>query len=180
MTKTVGKSDVNFSMFDVHLDLLMTGMMIVLIVTAFAVLLATFKEFPISTTQCIISTIVGFALASPGSPVNWNQVLIICIAWVVAPILAGLLSAITFWFIRRFILRTQNPLPKVLLLLPFLTWFAIALNLVFVLFVSPLANQLGVSAGVGIGVCFATGFEREREYFVYRTLAEARVVFWFS
>jgi len=157
VTKTVGKSVVNLATYDVHLDLLMTGMMVVLIMTSIAVLLATYKEFPISTTQCIISTIVGFGLASPGTAVNWNQVLIIFIAWLSAPILAATLSGTTFWLIRRFILRAPNPLPKVLLLLPFLTWFSIALNLFFVLFVSPLASQLGLSVGVGIGVCLAIG-----------------------
>jgi len=176
VTKTVGRSVVNLSAFDYHLDLLMTGMMVVLIMTTVAVLLATYKEFPISTTQCIISTIVGFGLASPGSPVNWNQVLIICIAWVVAPILSASLSSLTFWLIRRFILRVANPLPRVFLLLPFLTWFTIALNLFFVLFVSPLAKQLGLSVGVGIGVCLAIGFVFGLILFLLRGRLERQVL----
>jgi PiT family inorganic phosphate transporter len=61
------------------------------------VTLATIKGLPVSTTQSIVGGVVGVGL-SIGAPVNWFTMVKIAAAWVISPILAGILAAILYKF----------------------------------------------------------------------------------
>lgn len=67
------------------------------------------KGMPISTTQCIVGSIIGVAISAPMmgyaewgiSVVNWNVVLEILMGWVLSPLIGFLFAAGVFALVRR-------------------------------------------------------------------------------
>lgn len=68
------------------------------------------KGLPISTTQCIVGSVIGVAIAAPflGEPgwgieiVSWLVVLEIFAGWIISPVLGFLIAGGVFWVVRRF------------------------------------------------------------------------------
>ncbi|WP_010477902.1 inorganic phosphate transporter [Thermococcus zilligii] len=84
-----------------------TTIVLVLFSAASAVTLATLSGNPISTTQAIIGALVGASLAL-GLPVNWGVIFKIVLAWVVSPVVAGMLSIATYLAYRRVLNRIKH------------------------------------------------------------------------
>lgn len=89
--KTVGKGIVPSGYLTIELAV------IALLSAGVWVTLATIRGLPVSTTQSIVGGVVGVGL-SIGAPVNWFTMVKIAAAWVVSPILAGILAAILYKF----------------------------------------------------------------------------------
>jgi PiT family inorganic phosphate transporter len=71
------------------------------------VTIATVKGLPVSTTQAIVGGVIGVGLAMK-APVNWFTLGKIAAAWVVSPILSGLLAAILYRFYSRVISEIKS------------------------------------------------------------------------
>lgn len=67
------------------------------------------KGLPISTTQCIVGSVIGVAVSAPLfgfsewgiNVVNWNVVLEVFIGWIISPILGFFFAASVFAVVRR-------------------------------------------------------------------------------
>ncbi|MFW9806644.1 MAG: inorganic phosphate transporter [Candidatus Thorarchaeota archaeon] len=67
------------------------------------------KGLPISTTQCIVGSVIGVAVIAPflGEPgwgaevVSWSVVIEIFAGWIVSPIIGFLIAAGVFWIVRK-------------------------------------------------------------------------------
>ncbi|MFW9769996.1 MAG: inorganic phosphate transporter [Candidatus Thorarchaeota archaeon] len=67
------------------------------------------KGLPISTTQCIVGSVIGVAVVAPflGEPgwgfevVSWFVVLEVFLGWIISPVVGFLIAAVVFWFVRR-------------------------------------------------------------------------------
>jgi PiT family inorganic phosphate transporter len=88
-------------------------MMASLLAAALWLLLATRRGWPVSTTHSIIGGIVGASIAlgitmlgvdNALELVQWNQIGLIVLSWVLSPLLGGLMSYILFGYIKRHVL----------------------------------------------------------------------------
>ncbi|MHA3962702.1 MAG: inorganic phosphate transporter [Candidatus Thorarchaeota archaeon SMTZ1-45] len=68
------------------------------------------KGLPISTTQCIVGSVIGVAIAAPFlgelgwgiEIVSWSVVIEIFAGWIISPVIGFLIAAAVFWLVRRF------------------------------------------------------------------------------
>lgn len=91
----------------------MTPIMVFAVLVSMAIwlLIASItKGLPISTTQCIVGSVIGVAVIAPflGEPgwgvevVSWPVVIEIFAGWIVSPIIGFLIAAGVFWLVRKF------------------------------------------------------------------------------
>jgi phosphate/sulfate permease len=73
VTNTIRSKIIDQAFYDDVPELLMFGMLSALIVASCWLLLATYLEFPVSTTHDIIGCIIGFSLAAMGWDVSWKK-----------------------------------------------------------------------------------------------------------
>ncbi|MGH0162043.1 UNVERIFIED_CONTAM: hypothetical protein FKN15_070480 [Acipenser sinensis] len=99
------------------------------------VLFASFLKLPISGTHCIVGATIGFSLVAKGQQgVKWLELLKIVGSWFISPLLSGIMSAILFYFVRKFILRKKDPVPNGLRALPVFYACTIGINLFSIMF----------------------------------------------
>ncbi|MGH7542018.1 MAG: inorganic phosphate transporter [Gemmatimonadota bacterium] len=90
--------------------LLMLGMVAALLSAGVWLQIATTFGLPVSTTHSIVGAIIGFGIMVAGTTaVEWGKVVQIAASWVVSPLLGGLIGAGMFLFVRREILRDDDP-----------------------------------------------------------------------
>ena len=138
-------------------EVLMFGMMCVLIGVAVWLILATLYGLPVSTTHSCIGGIVGMAVVSMGmDAVNWKQVGLVALSWIISPISSGLLSTLIFVLVRKFILRASNSLERSFKSYPAIIAFTFALNIFLVLYSSKSLN-LSMDLWLVFVICLAIG-----------------------
>lgn len=64
----------------------------------------------------------------------WKTVALIFVSWAAAPLITGIFGAIFFWFIRKFILRAEDPYTRSKKVYPVTIFLAIGLDLFMVLY----------------------------------------------
>ncbi len=89
--KTVGKGIVPPGYLTLEMAL------IALLSAGIWVTIATIKGLPVSTTQSIVGGVIGVGLATH-APVNWFTLLKIASAWVISPVLSGILAIVLYRF----------------------------------------------------------------------------------
>ncbi|XP_062556652.1 sodium-dependent phosphate transporter 2 [Armigeres subalbatus] len=108
---------------------LMLGCLSALASSALWLLVATFFKLPISGTHSIVGSTIGFSLVARGMHgLKWNTLGTIVGSWFISPVLSGLMSVLLFWVIRKFILRSKNPLERGLFALPLFYGVTLAVN----------------------------------------------------
>ncbi|KAL3751784.1 hypothetical protein ACJRO7_012594 [Eucalyptus globulus] len=71
---------------------------------------ASFYGWPVSTTHCIIGSMVGFGLVYGGAgAVFWNSLVRVTSSWVISPLMGALVSFLVYKCIRRFVYSAPNP-----------------------------------------------------------------------
>ncbi len=114
VTDTVRKGIVDVSQMTFEPMLFVFVMMGALLASAFWLLYASKKGYPVSTTHAIIGGILGASIAlgyvtmeeggSVFGLVRWNEIGKIVISWVVSPILGGMASYGIYWYLKKNIL----------------------------------------------------------------------------
>jgi len=89
--KTVGKGIVPEGYLTMEMAV------IALLAAGVWVTIATVKGLPVSTTQAIVGGVIGVGLATH-APVNWYTLGKIAAAWVVSPVLSGILAILLYKF----------------------------------------------------------------------------------
>lgn len=108
---------------------LMLGCLSALASSALWLLVATFFKLPISGTHSIVGSTIGFSLVARGMQgLKWSTLGTIVGSWFISPVLSGLMSVLLFWTIRKFVLRSNNPLENGLFALPFFYGVTLAVN----------------------------------------------------
>uniref|UniRef100_A0AAY4ER89 Phosphate transporter n=1 Tax=Denticeps clupeoides TaxID=299321 RepID=A0AAY4ER89_9TELE len=98
-------------------------------------LLASFLKLPISGTHCIVGATIGFSMVAKGHEgVKWLELLRIVASWFLSPLLSGIMSAVLFYFVRKYILNKENPVPNGLRALPIFYAVTMAINLFSIMF----------------------------------------------
>lgn len=114
VTDTIRKGIVDISQMTFDPMLFVFVMMGALLASAFWLLYASAKGYPVSTTHAIIGGILGGSIAlgyvtmAEGGDVfglvRWDQITKIVISWVVSPVLGGMASYGLYWYLKKYIL----------------------------------------------------------------------------
>jgi inorganic phosphate transporter, PiT family len=99
--------------------ILIEGMLGVLLACTFWMNLASYLGVPVSITNALVGSMVGFGSVVLGpNAIHWDQVYHIAIGWVTSPLIAGITSYILFISIQQTIFVKSDPLEKAKLYVP--------------------------------------------------------------
>jgi inorganic phosphate transporter, PiT family len=87
------------------------GMLSILVAGTFWINFASYYGLPVSITNAVVGSFVGFGAIVLGTDaIHWQQVFIISFSWLFAPILASVLAYSIFTVIQHTILIDKDPL----------------------------------------------------------------------
>ncbi|XP_069733462.1 sodium-dependent phosphate transporter 1 [Phaenicophaeus curvirostris] len=162
VSETIRKGLIDVEMYNTTKPLLMAGSISAMFGSAVWQLVASFLKLPISGTHCIVGATIGFSLVAVGQKgVKWSELLKIVLSWFISPLLSGIMSAVLFFLVRRFILCKADPVPNGLRALPVFYACTVGVNLFSIMYSGapllgfdklPLWGILLISAGSAV-VC---------------------------
>ncbi len=116
-------------------NLFMLGMLAAVAGSALWVNIATLFRLPVSTTHAIIGGVLGFGMVSVGaSAINWTVVGYVVLSWIVSPVFGGVVSYIIFTIIKKYILRSSEPIKKTQRLGPYfvgIVFFVLTMAIIY-------------------------------------------------
>lgn len=139
--------------------LVLIGALSALIASTLWVFVATWKALPVSTTHSIVGAMVGFGIMVGGfSSVNWPNLVIITVTWIVAPLFSMLLSFLVFKAIYRLILTQEDVFESAIGLSPYFIGVTIFIIVLSFLFKTPVGKKmaLGAASSIGVGLLIAS------------------------
>lgn len=102
------------------------GMIASLFASGVWLMIATWKQWPVSTTHSIVGAIVGFACVALGVDlVSWDKVGLITAGWVVSPLLSGIVGYVVFTIILKSIFHKRDPVRAALTQAPYLVFMVL-------------------------------------------------------
>ncbi len=120
VTQTIQKGIIDASLLADSPEILVYGMIAALLATGTWLLAATYLGWPVSTTHTIIGSLVGFGAVIIGvSAVQWSQVSVIAISWVLSPLLGGIFAYLLFISVQTLIFNTTDPFRNAKRYVPF-------------------------------------------------------------
>ncbi|CAL9708522.1 unnamed protein product [Knipowitschia caucasica] len=135
VSETIRKGIIDVQMYNGSEHVLMAGSISAMFGSAVWQLTASFLKLPISGTHCIVGATIGFSMVARGHQgVRWMELLRIVASWFLSPMLSGIMSAILFYFVRKFILNKEDPVPNGLRALPIFYAITMGVNLFSIMF----------------------------------------------
>jgi PiT family inorganic phosphate transporter len=132
VTETMRDGIINISVLGDKPLILVEGMLAILIAGTIWMNLASFLGLPVSITNAIVGSVVGFGCVELGmKAIHWQQVSYIAISWVTSPLIAGICGFILISTIQRLIFGRRNPIEMAEKLLP-IYLFLVGLVLSFI------------------------------------------------
>ncbi|XP_061995235.1 inorganic phosphate transporter 2-1, chloroplastic [Rosa rugosa] len=110
VTSTMQKGILVANVFQGKDTLLFAGLLSSLAAAGTWLQVASYCGWPVSTTHCIVGSMVGFGLVygGPGA-VFWSSLARVISSWVISPFVGALVSFIVYKCIRRFVYSAPNP-----------------------------------------------------------------------
>ncbi len=152
VSKTLMKGIVDTSMI-ADVKLIVVGMLSALLATGIWVIMATWFRIPMSISQAIVGGVVGFGIYVVGyQNVNWGLVTAIITAWLVLPVMSGLIAVALYRYVHP---RLQGLDRKGMILVSSIMYFLLVFTTIFLLNVktlkvSDLAWALGSSIAASL------------------------------
>ncbi|KAH6770816.1 phosphate transporter 2 [Perilla frutescens var. hirtella] len=110
VTSTMQKGILVANVFQGKDTLLFAGLISSLAAAGTWLQVASYYGWPVSTTHCIVGSMVGFGLAYGGTgAVFWSSLARVTSSWVVSPLVGALVSFLVYKCIRRFVYSAPNP-----------------------------------------------------------------------
>lgn len=135
VSETIRSGIIDVHMYNGSEAVLMAGSISAMFGSAVWQLVASFLKLPISGTHCIVGATIGFSMVARGHQgVKWLELLRIVASWFLSPLLSGIMSAILFYFVRKFILSKEDPVPNGLRALPVFYAVTMGINLFSIMF----------------------------------------------
>ncbi len=123
VTETMRDRIINTSALSTHPLILIEGMLSVLLACTVWMNLASYLGVPISITNALVGSMVGFGAVVLGpEAVHWHQVVRIAISWITSPLIAGICSYILFISMQTSIFIKPDPLQKAKRYIPVYTF----------------------------------------------------------
>ncbi|KAI1720736.1 phosphate transporter family domain-containing protein [Ditylenchus destructor] len=160
VTDTMRKHVVDINLYKEEPEVLLAGQVSILGGSSLYLILATICKLPVSSTQSVVGATVGFSLLTKGmAGIEWMEILQIVVSWFVSPILSALVSSSIYLMVDFAVLRRKDPINCGLMILPFVYFICVVLNLLSATFHGsellklsniPLWVCLVISIGVGL------------------------------
>lgn len=135
VTETMRDGIINVGHLDGQPKILIEGMLAILLAGTFWMNFASYYGLPVSITNAIVGSVVGFGVVVLGpSAIHWKQVSFIAISWVSSPILAGVSAYLLMISIQLSILARRDPINQAKRFMPiylFLIGFILSFITVF-------------------------------------------------
>ena len=152
VSETLATGVTNPSLFASSPKILLLGMVSVLLACGLWLQIATSFGLPVSSSHGVVGAIAGFSAVYAGiNAVDWSTIGRITIGWILTPVISGLIAALFYSVVKRWILDQPNPLFQ---LREWIPWLSTILLTVFGVIVLPtltqpvqafLTNQLGIN-----------------------------------
>ena len=119
VTETMRDGIINTSQLSTQPLILIEGMLGVLLACTFWMNLASYLGVPVSITNALVGSMVGFGSVVLGTDaVHWHQVSHIAIGWVSSPLIAGITGYGLFISIQQSIFIKGDPLERAKIFTP--------------------------------------------------------------
>uniref|UniRef100_A0A671US84 Phosphate transporter n=1 Tax=Sparus aurata TaxID=8175 RepID=A0A671US84_SPAAU len=167
VSETIRQGIIDVRMYNGSEHVLMAGSISAMFGSAVWQLAASFLKLPISGTHCIVGATIGFSMVARGHQgVKWIEILRIVASWFLSPLLSGIMSGVLFYFVRKFILNKDDPVPNGLRALPVFYAITMGINLFSIMFTG--APLLGFDRVPWWGtLCISLGFALVTALFVW-------------
>ncbi|XP_022726166.1 inorganic phosphate transporter 2-1, chloroplastic-like [Durio zibethinus] len=110
VTSTMQKGILVASVFQGKDSLLFAGLLSSLAAAGTWLQVASYYGWPVSTTHCIVGSMVGFGLVYGGAgAVFWSSLARVASSWVISPIMGAMVSFLVYKCNRRFVYSAHNP-----------------------------------------------------------------------
>ena len=144
VTKTIGNGIVHLQKLEPSLALIIA--LSAVFAAAISITIATYKKFPVSTSQAVVGAVAGAGFAA-GAPVIWSKLSDIFICWVLTPLTGGVLAYLLYSFARKLFpkivpARWQDRILRGLILLT-------SAYMAFIWGANDVANASGLLIGTG-------------------------------
>ncbi|KAL7828568.1 hypothetical protein SRHO_G00322020 [Serrasalmus rhombeus] len=135
VSETIRSGIIDVNMYNGSEAVLMAGSISAMFGSAVWQLVASFLKLPISGTHCIVGATIGFSMVARGHQgVRWLELLRIVSSWFLSPLLSGIMSAILFYSVRKFILNKEDSVVNGLRALPIFYAVTMGINLFSIMF----------------------------------------------
>jgi len=152
VTGTIRSGVIYMSFYENDPEVMMFGQLCALVTAAVVMQIANYCGAPVSTTHTIVGALVGFSIAAAGfESINWKTIIMIVVSWFASPIIAGIGSFCTFWTIRKYVLLSDHPYKRSILIYPVVLFVAIFIELFFILYKSGM-NKPGILKTYGLKI----------------------------
>jgi PiT family inorganic phosphate transporter len=129
-------------------QLLILGMVSVLLACGLWLQIATSQGWPVSSSHAVVGAIAGFSWVAAGvSAVDWVNIGRISLAWVITPVVSGLLAAGLYSLVKYSILDRPDPIKQ---LREWIPWLSATLFSVFGVIVLPPLFERSIFAALPI------------------------------
>jgi inorganic phosphate transporter, PiT family len=145
VSQTLATEIINPALFVNTPQVLVTGMVSVLIACGLWLQIATSRGLPVSSSHAVVGAIAGFSWAALGvGAIDWSSIGLITVAWIVTPVISGLIAALFYSQIKHWILEQPNQLAQLNEWIPWLSGLLLGTFGVIVLptLAQPVANFL--------------------------------------
>lgn len=110
VTSTMQKGILVANVFQGKDTLLFAGLLSSLAAAGTWLQVASYYGWPVSTTHCIVGSMVGFGLVYGGAgAVFWSSLARVISSWVVSPLMGAAVSFLVYKCIRRYVYSALNP-----------------------------------------------------------------------
>ncbi|HEY9812237.1 MAG TPA: inorganic phosphate transporter [Candidatus Sericytochromatia bacterium] len=139
VSETLATGVTNPSLFASSPKILLLGMVSVLLACGLWLQIATSFGLPVSSSHGVVGAIAGFSAVYAGiNAVEWSTIGRITIGWILTPVISGLIAALFYSVVKRWILDQPNPLFQ---LREWIPWLSTILLTVFGVIVLPTVTQ---------------------------------------
>lgn len=122
VSQTLATEIVNPALFATTPQLLLIGMVCVLLAGGVWLQIATFWGLPVSSSHAVVGAIAGFSATAIGfQAIDWSSIGKITFAWIITPVVSGIISALLYGLVKRWILDMPDPLGQLAEWIPWLS-----------------------------------------------------------
>lgn len=142
VSSTLATKIANPSLFTNHPQTFLIGMISVLLACGIWLQIATSKGLPVASSHAVVGAIAGFSWIAIGSDaIAWDNIGIICLGWLLTPVLSAFVAASIYSLLRYWIFDRKDVLQQ---LQEWIPWLSSALISVFGIIVLPTIIQLPI------------------------------------
>lgn len=122
VANTLATEVANPNLFADNPQVLLLGMISVLIACGLWLQIATSQGLPVASSHAVVGAIAGFSwLAAGVEAVDWLSLGSICLGWLIAPLVSGLLAALFYGLLSRCLLSQPDSLSQLKEWIPWLS-----------------------------------------------------------